>query len=108
LLDRELPLELPPERDPLLLEGALNEFERLREELLIELFELLEGALHERDELLRSRVELSGCIHLFALRDCLGETYVGDASSVRSGAAAGISFGRWASTLGRTKMPLSS
>lgn len=107
-MDRELPLELPPERDPPLLEGAPKELERLREELLNELFDLLEGALHERDELLRSRVELSGCIHPFVLRDCLGETYVGDASSVRAGAAAGTSPGRWASTLGRTKMPLSS
>jgi hypothetical protein len=56
------------------LEGALKELERLREELLIELFELLEGALHERDELLRSRVELFGCIHPFDRRDCFGET----------------------------------
>lgn len=107
-MDREFPLELPPERDPPLLEGALKELERLREELLNELFDLLEGVLHERDELLRSRVELSGCIHPFARRDCLGETYVGDACSVRVGAAAGTSSGRWASTLGLTKMPLSS
>ena len=89
-----MPLELPPERDPPLSEGALKELERLREELLIELFELFEGALHERDELLRSRVELSGRIHPFARRECFGETYVGDASSVRPGAAAGTSSGR--------------
>jgi hypothetical protein len=72
-----LPLELPPERVPPLLEGALKELERLREELLnelFELFELLAGVLHERDELLRSRVELSGCIHPFDRRDCFGET----------------------------------
>ena len=103
-LEREFPLELPPERDPLLFEGELKEFERLREEL----FELLEGELHERDELLRSRDELFGCIHPRFRRDCFGDTYVGDASSVRAGVAAGISSGRWASILGRTKMPLLS
>jgi hypothetical protein len=103
-LERELPLELPPERDPLLFEGELKEFERLREEF----FELLEGELHERDELLRSRDELFGCIHPRSRRDCFGDTYVGDDSSVRAGVAAGTSSGLWASTLGRTKMPLPS
>ena len=69
-MERELPLELPPERDPLLFEGELKEFERLREEF----FELLEGELHERDELLRSLDKLFGCIHPRSRRDCFGDT----------------------------------
>ena len=69
-----MPLELPPERELPLLEGALNELERLREELLNESFELFAGALRERDELLRSREEFSGCIQPRVRRDCFGET----------------------------------
>lgn len=66
--------ELPLERAPPLFEGEPYEFVRLREELLNELFELLEGALLERDELFRFRDGLSGCIHPRERRDCFGDT----------------------------------